>query len=392
MARVDTDARPRILFFNGSSFIEGDTKVALGVARALASVSRLQIVTVPGEAADAFAALPGASVCRSRGTGSKSRALSAFGLGLSTCLRRRPALIYTYDRTHAADVACVLARALQIPFVFHINNWVMFDRHPWRFRLARRARELWSVSEFVNRAAVAAIAGGNHVTLINSLLDEPARESQASARDALGIPQAQRAVVLVGRLSPFKGQETLVRAMADPRLAAGDIHAYVVGHDTGEGADDFPARPDFAAYLRGLANELGCGGRVHFIGWKPGGLAFRAADVACVLSDAEPFGLVIPESIAAGVPLVATASGAIPEMLQDRETALLVPPRQPLAVANALLELFDQPALGRQLAARAAERTLPRLAPERFAEEVRARVDALLRAGPDRLERIPQAK
>ncbi len=379
MAGLPTSPRPRVLCFNGSGFIEGDTKVALGVARALAGVMQVEIISVPGAAADAFAALPGARVSRTCGESSLSRTLSGVGLGLLTWLRRRPALIYTYDRTHAADVACVLANVLRVPFVFHINNWVMFGKKPWRFRLAGRARELWSVSEFVRNAALAAGVKGNHVTLLNSLLDEPARESRSEARRALGIPEAQRAVVLVGRLSPFKGQATLVRAIADARLAARDVHAYVIGHDTGEGADDSPPRPDFAGYLRGLAEVLGCASRVHFFGWRPGALAFRAADVACVLSDAEPFGLVVPESIAAGVPLVATASGAIPELLEDRETALLVPPRQPLAVSDALVALFDDPALGQRLAASAADRTLLRLAPERFANEVRARVSALLR-------------
>ena len=375
---LSTDGAPRVLIFNGSGFIEGDTKVALGVARALAGTVSLEVVSAPGDAADAFAALPGAVVKRTCGSRLMARTVSALSLGLSAGLRRRPALIYTYDRTHAADVACLLGIALRIPFVFHINNSAVFSSQPWRFRMARHAQELWSVSEFVRSAALAAGVAGTHVTMFNALLDPPAEESRAEARRALGIPPEQRTVFLVGRLSPFKGQATLVRALADARLAERDVHAYIVGHGTGDGAAEFPPRRDFAAYLRALAEEVGSAERVHLLGWKRGSLAFRAADVACVLSDAEPFGLVVPEAVAAGVPLVAVRSGAIPELLEHGETALLVGPRDPRAVADSLVALFDEPALGRRLVTSAAQRCFPRLDEARFASEVRARVGALL--------------
>ncbi|MDT3670436.1 MAG: glycosyltransferase [Aromatoleum sp.] len=151
-------------------------------------------------------------------------------------------------------------------------------------------------------------------TLHNRLDVEAVRNAvlpRAEARELLGLPQDAFVVGNVGRLHPDKDQATLLRAFAAalPALPAGALLAVV-----GAGR--------LAPSLASLAAELGIGAQVRFLGQVPDARrAFRAFDLFALSSDREPFGMVLVEALAAGVPVVATDCGGAPEVVGDR-TAL----------------------------------------------------------------------
>ena len=98
-----------------------------------------------------------------------------------------------------------------------------------------------------------------------------------------------------------------------------------------------------------LADEMGVAERVHVLGPRKDVPALmHAIDVFAMPSIWEGFGLVLLEAMAAGRPIVASRVATIPEVVADGETGVLVPAGDPLALAEALARLADQPSLARQ--------------------------------------------
>jgi glycosyltransferase involved in cell wall biosynthesis len=165
------------------------------------------------------------------------------------------------------------------------------------------------------------------------------------SRFAFRGPQAGGPVVMVGRLSPEKDVATLLRAAA---LAARAEPAFRL-EIAGDGAC-LPA-------LRQLARGLGLEDQVRFLGEVRDVPALLARAAAFVLpSLTEGISLTILEAMARGLPVAATRVGGNPEVILDGETGLLVPSQDPAALADALLRLFRDPALGRRLGEAARQR------------------------------------
>lgn len=167
------------------------------------------------------------------------------------------------------------------------------------------------------------------------------------AREALGIEAQKRVVVTIGRLISRKGMDTLIQAM---RHLPG-VELLVVG----EG----PERPLLETLSAACAP-----GRVHLLGETSDILrdqALAAADVFAFLpreesEDVEGFGIVCLEAAMARLPVVATQVGGVGEAFVDGETGIAVPPQDPLAAAEAIHRLLDDPAYAQALGRAGQER------------------------------------
>ena len=152
--------------------------------------------------------------------------------------------------------------------------------------------------------------------------------SREVARKALGLPQEAPVIGNVGRLHPDKDQETLIRgfAAALPRLPSGTLLAIA-----GSGPLEHT--------LKTQAESLGIAGQVRFLGQVPNARSFFSAfDLFVLSSDHEPFGMVLLEAMAAGVPVMATNCGGAPEVIGD--LARLFPLRDAAALADKLVAFF----------------------------------------------------
>ena len=159
------------------------------------------------------------------------------------------------------------------------------------------------------------------------------REGQ-HIRQELGIGPHEFLVGNVGRLALQKGQRHLIAAMPLLLERVPRARAIIAGGG------------DLEDYLRDLANEMGVADRVHVLGPRKDVPALmHAIDVFVMPSIWEGFGLVLLEAMAAGRPIVASRVATIPEVVADGESGLLVPAGDPLALATALAELAEQPAL-----------------------------------------------
>jgi glycosyltransferase involved in cell wall biosynthesis len=155
----------------------------------------------------------------------------------------------------------------------------------------------------------------------------------------------------LGRLVPRKGVETVVQALAD--LPGAEL--VIAG---GPDPRDLDADPEIIR-LRAVADRVGVRDRVRFLGCVPRPevpALVRSADVAVNVPWYEPFGMSTVESMACGVPVVASGVGGHADTVVHRATGLLVPPRSPERVAAAVRELLDDGAKRRAFGAAAAAR------------------------------------
>jgi len=155
-------------------------------------------------------------------------------------------------------------------------------------------------------------------------------------------------ILCVGRAGdPTKGVDTLIDALA---LLPRPVRLTLVDQD----------HPQHRARERAAA--LGCGERLHVTGRLSEAelvKLYNRAAVVAVPSNFEGFGLPAAEAMACGAPVVASTAGALPEVVGDGG-GLLVPPRDPEALAKGIRSLLEQPEARRELAARARERVVAR--------------------------------
>jgi glycosyltransferase involved in cell wall biosynthesis len=153
-------------------------------------------------------------------------------------------------------------------------------------------------------------------------------------------PKPDGPAVVVARLSPEKDVATLLDAAAQVVREQPDFRLAVAG--------DGPCM----AELRQRASELGLGDRVQFLGMVRDVAGLLAGARLYVLSSvSEGVSLTLLEAMARGLPVVATRVGGTPEVVADGETGLLVPPREPAALATALARVGRDADLARRLGA-----------------------------------------
>jgi len=222
----------------------------------------------------------------------------------------------------AAHTAHGLAHALRAsisPVVAHRR--VDFRPNAIGLRRLSRAARVIAVSTAVRDVLVAAGVAVDRISVVRDGVD-PFVSSPSSEPVAVPAPF----VLAVGALVAHKGHATLVDAL--PLLPG--VHVAIAG----EG----PLR---ATLLRQAA-RVGVGDRLHLLGSRddvPALLA--AADVVCHPSHEEGLGQVLIEALLAGAAVVASSAGGIPEVVEGR--GLLVPPRDPVALSDALRRALADP-------------------------------------------------
>jgi glycosyltransferase involved in cell wall biosynthesis len=158
-------------------------------------------------------------------------------------------------------------------------------------------------------------------------------EACCTLSEEYGMEPGSKIVGVIARLEPEKGHPTLLEAWPTVLRSVPDAYLLLVGEGSRREA------------LESLARELHIAHRVVFTGRRDDVPAVTAAlDVAVLPSYREAQGLSILEAMALSRPVVASNVGGIPEMIADGETGLLVPPRDPDALAAAVTRLLiDHP-------------------------------------------------
>jgi glycosyltransferase involved in cell wall biosynthesis len=183
-----------------------------------------------------------------------------------------------------------------------------------------------------------------------------------------GVPVKSGYVIgTAARLVPVKGIEYLIRAAGLVREQIPQARLQIAGCG--------PAQ----AQLQAEVCQLGLDGCVEFLGWQtPLQPCFEAWDVFALPSLEEAFGLAALEAMVAGLPVVGTAVGGIPELVLDGSTGWLVPPRDPQSLAARLTQLLRDPQLRREMGFAAQARARSQFSSECMIQSIRTIYDSLL--------------
>ena len=220
-----------------------------------------------------------------------------------------------------------------------------------------------------------------------AFLDAAPSQAVASVGEPVEPPLSAPAVTMIGRISPTKGQREFLEAAVILARDRTHVRFRIVG------AALF-AEEDYSAQITRHAESLDLGDRLELTGWvsDPSALLRSAAVLVHASPVPEPFGQVVAEAMAAGIPVVATDAGGVREMLDPDAAAeagsevqvtrlgILVPPGDAVALAEGIARVLDDPDAAAQRAAAAREAASDRFRIEGTVAAVRAAWFAAVRS------------
>ena len=287
---------------------------------------------------------------------------------------RNVAVVHSY-LFHANFMGTLAARAAGVPVALVSKR--SLDTYATRWERAvcrignRLADRVMVNAEAVGRNVIAAEGcRPDRVTVLPNGIDV-ARVDAAVGRRSVPPLTAGRPLVIgtIGRLSEKKGQRDLLEAAARVFEHEAAARLCLVGDGPLRGA------------LEARATELGIRDRVDFTGAIPDGVRKLADfDVFVLPSHMEGMSNGLLEAHAAGLPVVATDVGGNAEVTRDGETGLVVPPRDPLALADAILRLAKDPGRARAMAAAGRERIQAEFTVQRMVSRLEQLYTGLLAA------------
>ncbi|GAC1648827.1 MAG: glycosyltransferase family 4 protein [Gemmatimonadaceae bacterium] len=274
---------------------------------------------------------------------------------ISVALRRRRVDVLHSHEFTMAIYGAVAARLLGRPHVITMHGGLYYaDKMRRRFALAAAAR-MSDALVAVSTSSAADLErslwlAAQSVPVIPSGV--PRRASDGSENDfrvGLGLTSGDTLVAAIGSVYPVKGHMVLLRAMATLRDSLGRFPCHLVIAGRGGNAEEVS--------LRRFVEQNEMAKQVHLLGHRDDiGAILAASDIYAMPSLSEGLPLALLEAMAAGVAIVASAVGGIPEAAHDGEHALLVPAGDAAALAASLSTLIRDPTLRARLGRAAARR------------------------------------
>ncbi len=234
-----------------------------------------------------------------------------------------------------------------------LNNKIIYNPHGWAFNMQQSAKkkEMYKWVEKISAHfcdKIVCISDAERESALREKICKPSKlqviyngidleeieKTTPMSRDQLGIPDDAFVVGMVGRLSKQKAPDTFVKAA---KLIKEKIHnAFFLMVGDGELRDQ----------IENLINQYDLGSSFLITGWVDNPTAYmKVMDVGMLLSRWEGFGLVLPEYMACGVPIVATNVDAIPNIIKNGKNGMLVDRDDYHKAAYAVDRLFKQPDL-----------------------------------------------
>jgi glycosyltransferase involved in cell wall biosynthesis len=261
-------------------------------------------------------------------------------------------------QTHLIDadlIGCFASRLAGIPHYVTIHSYPFPDskRHCIRYKMMSLFNTRFiCVSDTVKRYLIsnAGIAPEKISVVYNGIdlgrFSIAGNEEQRSRlRKSLGVRPGAKVVGNVSRLIKDKGHRHLLLAAPDILNAHPDTQFLIVGDG------------ELRASLEELAVELGVAGHVIFAGARTDiPELLDLMDIFVFPTFTEAFGICVLEAMAMGRPIVATDDAAIPELIQDGEEGVLIPPGDPARIAQSVVSLMDKPAWAARLSNAAREK------------------------------------
>jgi L-malate glycosyltransferase len=279
-------------------------------------------------------------------------------LRLAGAMRRAKCRLAHFHDAHGLSVGSAAASLARVP-IRVISRRVDFPIKSLR-KYVKNIDVVIAISEEVKKVLVQGGVPDRLVEVVPSGIDfEPFREVKEKdfLRREFGFTPDDYLVGIVAQLEDHKGHRDLIDAAKILKDHAPKIKIVIVG----EGS--------LRMTLDQQAHELKVDDIVYFLGFREDVPRILASlDLFVLSSRMEGLGSSLMDAMASRLPVVATQAGGIPEVVIHRETGLLVPPRDPLALAQAILKVYLDKALANRLAHRGFE-----VVHEKFSAEAMAR-------------------
>lgn len=364
----------RVLYVSHTAAVSGAERSLLDLLAALPETVRPLLAT-PAGPLQALAQERGIATTAIAGTAGSlrvhplhtPRALAE--MAVAAWQVRRAAERHGADIVHAnsirAGVVLGFARMRRTPTIVHVRDCLppgRMSRATLRL-IASTATTIVANSAYT-AASVLAAAPDARVEVVHNAVDlarfDPASIDRDEARAALGEASERRLLLgVVAQLSPWKGQDTAIKALSLLCREGIDAHLLLIG------SAKFVARStrfdnrDYVDRLRELVTAEGLEDRVSWLGEREDvPQIIRALDVLLLPSWEEPFGRAVIEAMALGVPVVATDVGGPREIIEDGREGYLVAPRQPTAWARAIARIAQSADAGAAMGRAGRERAV----------------------------------
>lgn len=263
-------------------------------------------------------------------------------------------------------LGALAGRIARVPnIVFTAHGWAFNEQRPWWQKILFRG--LYAITLWLSHTTICVSDAVRrdmrwlpfaHMKVVKLGMDAPAFLKRVEARKKLGEIGSRVVLGMLAELHPTKRVEDAIYALKELESEYPTLNLFVYG----EGED--------RARLSGIIEKLRLADSVHLKGFLPDAATILPSfDIFLMPSRTEALGYAALEAGYAGLPVVASRIGGLPEIIRHKENGLLVPPENPHALSRAIRMYLEEPEYATLLGKRLLETTKERFSKERMLEE-----------------------
>lgn len=272
--------------------------------------------------------------------------MTAAAMGVHRHARQMRADIVHANSIRAGLFSVPAARLSRVSSVVHVRDRLPRSRvADGSLKLIADGADVVAANSRYTADGIRLVSASGKVRVVYNPVDlarfDPSSVDRAAARDRLGVPQSAFVTAVIGQITPWKGQLDAVRMLSLVRLRHRDVHLLIVGEPKFVSAATRYDNRGYYAELRRVIEAERVIDRVHLLGERDNVPEIMGSlDALLVPSWEEPFGRVVVEAMAMGLPVLATTIGGPAEIIHDDVDGILLRPRRPELWADALVRVI----------------------------------------------------